>query len=162
MGGALRILSAWLTPIVWLTLPALMLADGPGGLWVGLVVVLVPLVALHLKPPEPDTPVSDRPVQNAVLALVAGLLVWANLSLAADIVAEGGAPRWHGVIIVLGGLIALGLWREAGRLVPGLFLVTLIALGISLPALIQIARVSPVGAWETLATRAASPRPARG
>lgn len=154
MGGALRILSSWLTPVVWLSVPALMLTSGPGGLWVGLVVALAPLLALHLTERR-GAPASERPVQDVVLALMAGLLVWANLTLAGEIMAESGGPRWHGVIIVLGGMVALGLWREAGRLVPGLFLVTLIALGISLPALIQVARAGPVTAWGRLATRAA-------
>ncbi|MBI3105832.1 MAG: hypothetical protein HYY95_09725, partial [Candidatus Rokubacteria bacterium] len=47
--GAPGLLAVWLTPAVWLTLPALILAGGPDGLWVGFAAVVAPLVAVRAR-----------------------------------------------------------------------------------------------------------------
>ena len=46
MTDAVRLLAVWLTPALWLSMPALILARGSEGLWVGLALTVAPLIAL--------------------------------------------------------------------------------------------------------------------
>ena len=46
MTDAVRLLALWLTPALWLAMPALILARGSEGLWVGLALTVAPLIAL--------------------------------------------------------------------------------------------------------------------
>lgn len=157
MSFAARILALWLTPVMWLMLPALILAGGPDGLWTGLVLVSGPLVAWSVGASRPET--SGPPVESlfpvVTLLLTVTLLLWANLILAGDVVASLGAPRWHGVALTAAGGLLLAAWPGSGRLsVP---LVLLLALGLWAP-LIGIARDSgmgPVEAWDQVAARPA-------
>ena len=43
MTSAALYLAAWLTPVLWLAIPALILARGPEGLWIGLALTLAGL-----------------------------------------------------------------------------------------------------------------------
>ena len=61
MTGAGGILAVWLSPAVWLTLPALFLAQGAGALWPGLLLVAAPLLALAVRR-APSDPRQRAPV----------------------------------------------------------------------------------------------------
>ncbi len=108
MGGP-GLLAVWLTPAVWLTLPALILAGGPDGLWVGLAAVVAPLVAV-LAGVRQSRSGDGGPVplfHVAVLFLVVAGLIWANLVVVGDLVGRLGAPRWHGIAIAAAGGLLL-------------------------------------------------------
>ncbi len=153
MTSAARLLAVWLTPVVWLEMPALILARGPSGLWIGLALVLAPLIALGAGPPEPA---EREPVFPVVILFVAvGVLLWANLILAGDVMVWLGAPRWHGIGVAaaLGCLVAA--WRGGGRLVPVLLLAAALALGAPLAELARATGVGPVGAWARVASETA-------
>ena len=121
--SAVRLVSGWLTPVVWLVPSALMLRDGPGGLWVGLLVVLAPLLALVVGGARAAAPPSESALHGAVLVVVAALLIWANLSLAGDVATALGIPRWHGVVLAAGPALVLALWRRVPALSAALLVV---------------------------------------
>ena len=52
------ILAAWLSPAVWLQMPALILGRGPDGLWIALSMALAPLIALGVRAGSHD---ADHP-----------------------------------------------------------------------------------------------------
>ena len=100
MTAAGVIVAGWLGPAIWLTLPALLLAQGAGGLWPGLLVVLAPLLGLSLRArgTEPDEARAPVPlVHVATFFLAVGVLIWAGLVVAGDVAARLGEPPWHGI-----------------------------------------------------------------
>ena len=150
---AARTLAIWLTPAAWLALPALVLESGPDGLWIGLVLLVAPLLALALAggvvPPASS---GDALFPVLALLLVVGILFWANLVLAGDVAAWLGAPRWQGIAVAAGGAWILLVWRRSGRLVPVLLLVAGCGLVVPMLALAGGARMGPLGAWERVAS----------
>lgn len=158
MTAAGVIVAGWLGPAIWLTLPALLLAQGPGGLWPGLLVVLAPLLGLSLRArgTEPDETRAPVPlVHVATFFLAVAVLIWAGLVVAGDVAARLGEPRWHGIGLAAAGGLLLTAWRGAERVVPALLGVT--ALGVAIPLVVVSAAtgLSPLSAW-----RAAAERPA--
>jgi hypothetical protein len=112
MTGAGGILAAWLTPAVWLALPALFLEQGAGALWAGLLLVTAPLLALTLRR-APSDPLLRAPVpliHVATLFLAVVALIWAGLVVAGDVALRLGGLRWHGIALAAcGGLLLTGL-----------------------------------------------------
>jgi hypothetical protein len=155
MTAAVGLLTAWLTPAVWLGVSALILDLGPDGLWIGLALVCAPLVALALGAPPREAPpaVEREPLFTVVILLVAvGCLLWANLVLAGDIAAWLGAPRWEGIAVAAAAGWLLTAWRGARRILGLLAVLALI--GVSGP-LLEAARASgagPLRAWERVAS----------
>jgi hypothetical protein len=155
MTAAGAIVAAWLGPAIWLTLPSLLLAQGAGGLWPGLLVVVAPLLALSLRPgsaePVPRAPVPL--VHVATFFLVVAVLIWAGLVVAGDVGARLGAPRWHGIALAAAGGLLLTAWRGAERAVPAFLIVT--ALGVALPlvAVSAATGLGPLTAWHAAADR---------
>ena len=162
MTSAARTLAVWLTPAAWIALPCLVLEGGPDGLWAGLLLVVGPLLALCLAGGDARAAQSARDALFPVVIflLVAGLLLWASLVLAGDAAAWLGAPRWQGIAIAAGGAWLLVLWRRAARVVPGLLLAALLALSISLVVLARGSALSPVTAWDRVASQPAFRFPA--
>jgi hypothetical protein len=155
MTAAALLLAAWLTPAVWLSIPALIVDRGPNGLWVGLAVIVVPLVALGVAPSRRDTNASEAVFPVVALLFTVGILFWANLSLAGDVSVWLGWPRWYGIVIAAAGACLLAVVPGTGRLATALLLVA--ALGVSVP-LLDLARASgvgPIGAWDRVASRTA-------
>jgi len=152
-GGLL--LAVWLTPVLWLQIPALIAGRGPDGLWIGLALVLVPLIALGMRAPEPTAGRADPVFSLAVLLLTVGILLWANLILAGDVAAWLGEPRWHGIAAAAGGAALLTVWRGARRLVPLLLLVAGLAVALPLAELARAADVGPLAAWTRIASQIA-------
>jgi len=154
MSGA-RTLAVWLTPAVWLTLPALVLEGGPDGVWVGLLLLVAPLLAQEVAggTARAAQPPRDALFPVVVFLVVAGILLWASLVLAGDAAAWLGAPRWRGIGIAAGGAWLLVLWRKAGRIVPWLLVASLLGLTVPLFVLARAAAVGPLGAWDRVASQ---------
>jgi len=157
-----RTLAVWLTPAVWLALPALVLEGGPDGVWAGLLLLVAPLLALAVAGGNARAaqPARDALFPVVVFLLVAGLLLWASLVLAGDVAAWLGAPRWRGIGIAAGGAWFLVIWRKAGRLVPWLLLAGMLGLAVPLLVVARGAAVGPLGAWERVASQPAFRFPA--
>src|SRR5262245_46955064 len=98
MMEAARLLALWLTPALWLAMPALILARGSEGLWIALALTVVPLIALAAPTAGARVPRGGTAARfyRAVLLAVAGVSIWANVGLAGDVAQWQGAPRWHG------------------------------------------------------------------
>lgn len=161
MIAAANLLASWLTPALWLALPTFIENDGPGGLWVALAVVVIPLTALAIAPPvSMARDPGSAEFSATVLLLVAALLTSASLVLAGDLAAQLGAPRWQGIAVaaIAAGLVSTP--RRARTVVPGLLLLVGIALAVSLAALVREAGVAPLAAWERVATQPAFRFPA--
>ena len=157
MTGAGGILAVWLSPAVWLTLPALFLAQGAGALWPGLLLVAAPLLALAVRRP-PSDPRQRAPVpliHIVILFLAVGVLIWAGLIMAGDVALRLGGPRWHGIALAACGGLLLTAWRGAGRALPALLLIAALGLGLPLVLLARVAGVGPLDAWRVVATRPA-------
>jgi hypothetical protein len=154
MTGAGGILAAWLSPAIWLALPALFLAQGSDALWAGLLVVAAPLLALSLRraPSEPmlRAPVPLIHVATLFLAVVA--LVWAGLIVAGDVALRLGGPRWHGIVLAACGAFLLTAWRGSARMLPALLLIAAFGLGLPLVQLARVAGMGPLEAWRVVAT----------
>jgi hypothetical protein len=161
MSAAVQVLGVWLTPAVWLSMATLVVEKGPDGLWIGLAFALVPLIALGVGPPEPPSIAADSIFPVAVLLFTVGILLWANLTLAGDVAASLGYPRWQGIAITAAGGCLLTPWRGARRLVPALLLLALLASHVPLIELIRAAGTGPLDAWARVATQPAFRFPAR-
>lgn len=161
MAGAAGLLAAWLMPVMWLAPAALVARDGPEGVGVALTVALAPLLALAVGAWRADAARAGLPVEEAVLVVVVGLLVWGNLALAGDVAADLGVPRWHGIVVAGGPALVLAAWRGLARLSAALFLLSLA--GILLPLLLVAlaSGLGPAAAWGVLAQREAFQFPAR-
>ena len=157
-----RTLAVWLTPAAWLALPALVLEGGPDGVWIGLLLLVAPLLALSISDGDARAaqPARDALFPVVIFLLVAGLLLWGSLVLAGDVAAWLGAPRWQGIGIAAGGAWLLVIWRRAARLVPWLLLAVLLGLAISLVVLASGTGLGPLGAWERVASQPAFRFPA--
>ena len=154
MTDALRLLALWLTPALWLAMPALILARGSEGLWVGLALTVAPLIALVAPGgAEPARAMRGARFRGAVLLAVAGISIWANVGLAADVAAWQGAPRWQGiaVAVIAGWLFAA--WRGGARWVGVLWLAGLVGMSVTLIELAREAGAGPLAAWERVASQ---------
>src|SRR4030095_9093160 len=92
MRDASAVLAAWLGPATWLAVPTLLLAQGAGGLWPGVLMVVAPLLALTLRadPPPDEAPrVSIPLVHVATYFLMVAVLIWAGLVLGGGLRARG-------------------------------------------------------------------------
>jgi len=144
-----RVLAVWLTPVAWLAVPTLIVDGGPDGLWAGLLFAVAPLFILRSGGGARAVPGGrDTLFPVVVLLLVIGLMLWANLALAADAAAWIGVPRWQGIAAAAGGAWLLVLWRRAGRLLPWLLGIAFVAALLPLGVLARDAHLGPLGAWE--------------
>ncbi|MBI3106853.1 MAG: hypothetical protein HYY95_15010, partial [Candidatus Rokubacteria bacterium] len=152
--GASGILAVWLTPAVWLTLPALILAGGPDGLWVGLVAVVAPLLALVAGSGRGRPGTGPVPLFHvAALFLVAAALIWANLLVLGDLAGRLGLPRVHGIAIAAASGLVLTAWRGAERGTAALLLVALAGAVGPLLVIALASGIGPVSAWQVVAGR---------
>jgi hypothetical protein len=160
MKVAAQILGAWLTPVLWLSMPTMVAARGPDGLWIGLALVMAPLVALGLRP----TALSDVEPESifpvVVLLFTVGTLLWANFILAGDVAGSLGFPRWYGIALAAAGGCLMTGWPGAGRAVPALLLVAALMVAAPLADLVRAAGSGPLAAWEKVAGQPAFRFPA--
>ena len=155
MTSAVRLLAVWLTPVLWLQIPTLIVERGPEGLWIGLTLVLAPLITLGAGPPERASGEPESVFAVVILLLTVGVLFWANLILAGDVAVWLGAPRWHGIAVTAAGACLLTAWRRGGRIVPALLVAAVLAVNAPLAEVARVAAVGPLGAWARVATRTA-------
>jgi hypothetical protein len=160
MSFVARTLAVWLTPAAWLAVPALVLESGPGGLWVGLLLLVAPPLALAVSRGGAPLPSQNDLFPVLAFLLVVGLLYWANFGLAGDVAAWLGWPRWQGIAVAAGGAWVLMTWRRARRLVPLFLLLAACGLPLPLLALAQGIGVSPLTAWGRVASLPAFRLPA--
>jgi hypothetical protein len=156
MTDAVRLLALWLTPALWLAMPALILARGTEGLWVGLALTVAPLIAL-LGPrgAEPVQREAGARFRGAVLLAVAGISIWANVGLAADVAAWQGAPRWQGIAVAVVVAWIFAGWRGGARWLGVLWLAGLVGMGATMFELAREAGAGPLAAWERVASQSA-------
>jgi hypothetical protein len=156
MTDAFRLLAVWLTPALWLAMPALILARGSEGLWVGLALTVAPLIAVvapgGAEPAQRDAGARFR---RAVLLAVAGISIWANVGLAADVAAWQGAPRWQGIAVAVIAGWVFAAWRGGARWLGVLWLAGLIGMSATLFELAREAGAGPLAAWERVASQSA-------
>jgi hypothetical protein len=143
-------------PSLWLAVPALLL-DGKGtGLWVGLLAVIAPLLAVTLgRRPPPSAEGGPALDHVGALVVVSALLIAANLALAGRAAERLGGARWQGVVVGAAGAILPLLWRRAERGGAALLVVALVGLVLPVLALARVAGLDPVAAWVTMAERRA-------
>ena len=154
MSGA-RVLAVWFAPALWLSMPALIVERGPDGLWIALALALAPLIALGAGSPRPASDEAEPVFPVIVLLVAIGVLLWANLTLAGDVAAWLGAPRWQGVAVTAAGGCLLTAWRGGAPLVPALLLAAALALSAPLAEVARAAGVGPIGAWAHVAGQTA-------
>ena len=75
MTSAVRLLGVWLTPVLWLGMPALILDRGPEGLGISLALTLAPLIALGARSAEPAAGESEPLFPVAVLLFTVAVLL---------------------------------------------------------------------------------------
>ena len=134
MTSGVRLLAVWLTPVLWLAMPTLIVDRGPEGLGIGLALTLAPLIALGARSSDPAADDREPPFPVAVLLFTVAVLLWANMILAGDVAAWLGAPRWQGIVITAAGGFILTGWRGGRRIVPLLLLAALLAVSAPLSA----------------------------
>jgi hypothetical protein len=151
MTSAALYLAAWLTPVLWLAIPALILARGPEGLWIGLALTLAALIALGARPPEAVPGERESLFRVVVLLLTVAVLCWANMVLAGDVAAWLGAPRWQGILVTAVGGWLLTAWRGSARIAPALLLIAFLAVTGPLVLLAWTTGAGPLEAWARVA-----------
>ncbi|MEX2220437.1 MAG: hypothetical protein WEG40_01445 [Candidatus Rokuibacteriota bacterium] len=161
MTSVSRILAVWLTPAVMLAVPAGLAGRGPDGLWLGLVVTLVPLIVLGLGAGRPTAPPGDAFRTGATLfpvvtlLITVGVLLWANIALAGDVAAWLGARRWQGIVVAAAAGWLLTAWRPLRRMTPLLLAVAFVAAAAALLQLAWALGLGPFAVWERVATQPA-------
>src|SRR2546427_1264394 len=122
MTSGVRLLAVWLTPVLWLGMPALILDRGPEGLGIAFALTLAPLIALAARSAEPALGGSEPLFPVVVLLFTVAVLLWANMILAGDVAVWLDAPRWQGVVLTAGGGVIPAGWRGGGPLAAGALL----------------------------------------
>jgi len=155
MTSGVRLLAVWLTPVLWLGMPALILDRGPEGLGIAFALTLAPLIALAARSAEPALGGSEPLFPVVVLLFTVAVLLWANMILAGDVAVWLGAPRWQGIVITAAGGLILTGWRGGGRIAPVLLLAAILAVSVPLCARARAAGVGPLHAWARVASQTA-------
>ena len=152
--SGLQALAVWLTPVVSLAVAASAAGGGRHGVWIGLCAMLAPLLALMIGAARDIE--SEPPAQGPAAAVVAGVLLWANLALAGELATGLGHFRWQGVAFVALPALLLVWWPSgARRASAALAVIALVALVLPLLTLAQTARLEPRAAWAAIASRPA-------
>lgn len=158
MTSVSRILAVWLTPAALLAVPAVLATSAADGLWLGLTLLLVPLITLGLSTRRREAP----PVGGhgalftvVILLLAVGALLWANIALAGDLAAWLGRPRWQGIVVTAALGWLLTAWRSLRRTAPLLLAIALIAAAVPLLQIGWASGLGPIAAWDRVATQPA-------
>jgi hypothetical protein len=132
-----------MSPVFLLTIPTALLTSGREGLWLALLAFVAPLFGLLLASSSPSSESNEKGFFFTLGAvLMMGGLLWANLTLAADIAAWLGGPRWAGTLV--GGVtaVALAVWRGSDRARP-LFIASALV-GTVAPLLMVLGATDPL------------------
>ena len=90
-----------------------------------------------------------------MLLAVAGISIWANVGLAADVAAWQGAPRWQGIAVAVVAAWIFAGWRGGARWLGVLWLAGLVGMGATMFELAREAGAGPLAAWERVASQSA-------
>jgi hypothetical protein len=156
-----RLASLWVMPSLLLPVASQLLDAGRDGLWLAFLFVLAPLFGLLAAVPHGrrlEAGAGTLPL--LALLLVVGLVVWANLSLAGDMAARLGLPRWRGSLPVAAAALGLVLWPRASRPCLWLIPVGLFALLLPLVVIALGSGLGPIAAWSQVASQPAFRFPA--
>src|SRR2546429_7784143 len=105
--------ATWASPVVLVTLAARVCAGTPDSPALVLVALVAPLLALLARSADPMPPTNGVVVLATTAAV--GLVLWANLSVVADVARPMGVPR-HTALVALAATAFLGMtWRAARR-----------------------------------------------
>jgi hypothetical protein len=151
MKAGMEVLAVWLSPVAWLSMATLVAQRGPDGLWIGLAMMIAPLMALGLGTPRDAAVERQSVVFVAALFLAVAILFCANLTLAGDVATWLGVPRWRGIVLAAGAGFLVTAWRGAVRLVPVLLAVAVVAACLPLLELARRADAGPLNAWAKVA-----------
>src|SRR2546427_131518 len=156
--GGSAALAAWTSPVVLALVAARVFSGAPEAPTIALAILVAPLIALLC----PATDAAQQPNRVAALGISAGvgLVLWANLSLLADVAGLLGFPRWAtSIVAASAALLAVALLRgdTAGLRNPGLWLLYVSGLGfVALVTVVAVAvAASPWSAWKDVASRPA-------
>jgi hypothetical protein len=161
MTSVSRVLAVWLTPVALLAAPAALSTRAADGLWLGLILTLVPLIVLGLQGGRPAASIGAGRDERAslfpvvILLLAVGVLLWANIALAGDVAVWLGAPRWQGIVLTAVAGWLLTAWSPLRRTAPLLLAIALVA---AVAPLLQVGwavGLGPIAAWDRVATQAA-------
>lgn len=164
MTSVSRVLAVWLTPAALLAVPAALASHAAGGLWLGLVLLLAPLIVLGL-PAARGTAAGPRDARGSLfpvvtLLITVGLLLWANIALAGDLAAWLGARRWQGIVVTAVAGWVLTAWPPLRRTAPLLLAVALVAGAAPLMQVGWATGLGPLAAWDRVAAQPAFRFPA--
>ncbi|MFQ5899759.1 MAG: hypothetical protein ACE5JN_16140 [Candidatus Methylomirabilia bacterium] len=147
-------IAIWIMPPLLFSLPIELLVEGRDGLWIALLVVVAPLIALLLVAVPGGTMKPVTGMRTPVVVVVA-LLLWAQLLLAGDLAASLGFPRLAGILTAAcGALLVTGL-SPRGQRWRALLPIALLALFVPLVVIIGVADRLPHEAWSAAASRLA-------
>ncbi|MFQ5830811.1 MAG: hypothetical protein ACE5JD_16895 [Candidatus Methylomirabilia bacterium] len=154
-------IAAWLVPSLLLSIPVRLLSDAREGLWIGLLVVVAPLLAFLVASRPPARPAPALVVPGILRILVVGLIFWTNLLLAGDLARWLGLPRLSGILLAGGGAILVVAVTPGRRRRPAFLPLALLALVVPLVLIAGRLGWFPHEAWIDVASRQAfrfSPR----
>jgi hypothetical protein len=146
--------ATWASPVVLVSLAARVFAGAPDSPVLVLTALVAPLVALLARSADPAPAING--VSVLATATAVGLMLWANLSVMADVGQLMGVPR-HTALVVLAAAAFLGMtWRAARRPV-GAAGVLVGAAGVVLPLVVVGVAVTepPWTVWTLTASRPA-------
>lgn len=151
LAGA-RGFSLWITPALLFSLCVELLAGAGGGVWIGLLVVVAPLLSFLLArsagPPA-------YPAPTVALGLLGALTLWANLLLVGDVARGLGFSRPAGILMAAGAVFVFAAWKPAWRWGPALGLAALLVLLLPLGIVVGRADLQPLAAWSHAASLSA-------
>ena len=148
----LRAIAAWPGPALIATMVAAVAAGAAAAPTLLLTVALAPLLALVQPAREPA---ARNPVALAISLAVAGLLLWAHLTVLADAAALLGARRWQACVLATALALLATVMPNAERWRGVALTIGVAALGVVLIVAGTTLGRAPWAAW-----RAAAARPA--
>ncbi len=149
--AAAREFSLWVTPVLLFSVPVAILTDASGGVWIGLLVVVAPLLGFLLASGRSaESPA--HPIVIAALGLMGSVLLWANLLVVGDVTRGSGFSRPIGVLVAAAVVFVITAWNPVWRWGPALALVALLALLLPLGIVVGRAGRQPLAAWSHVAS----------
>lgn len=144
--------SLWVTPALLFSIPAELLTGIGGGIWIGLLVVVGPMLGCLLARAPGERPTS-HPASAVCLGLVGFILLSANFLLVGDTAQALGVSRVAGVFIAGATVFLVTTWAPLVRWGAVLAPVALLVLLLPLGGVAARADRPPLAAW----SHAASP-----
>ncbi len=149
--AAAREFSLWVTPALLFSVPVALLTGASGGVWIGLLVVVAPLLSRLLATGRTRAS-TEHTIAIAALGLVGSVLLWANLLLVGDMTQASGVSRPVGVLVAAAAVFVITAWNPVRRWGTALALAALLALLLPLGIVVGWAGRQPLAAWSHAAS----------